>query len=460
MKYRWLFLPVILWMCAAGDLFAQTTIVRLLGKSTYARDSFAYSLADSIRYNYSGNRGSDIEKDIHLYDSSQRTVIVNAVKEPNKKWIRRYDTANRIIQQTAIDFVNGAWRNNTDIFYKYASGTLYDTVLTRTWDTTALVWKDKRMQHYKYNSGSLDTIHWYMPYAGGWTTEGFDTYVYSSAGLSKHELIIYNDSLIRWDIWGRELYNYDGVGDMDTFTSYVMNPTTLQLKPSTKEAIQYYPSHEIASHYYHIWHSVTNRWEGTFWHYFYYNTNNTIDEEVTNYWDIAAQQWGPLNKRYYYYDVSDNLIELIEKKFRYPLYDYFFRENWIYNSQNLPMQYRRFTWYSPTAFWMPEISKQSQVLYYYENVTGVQQAANQKNEITVFPNPAKGQVFVKVEGRHRQSCSIALYDVYGRLVAARQYDAALASPYQLPLTGVAAGHYILRFANGDEEMTKTLIVAD
>lgn len=107
--------------------------------------------------------------------------------------------------------------------------------------------------------------------------------------------------------------------------------------------------------------------------------------------------------------------------------------------------------------WLPEKSNNSQVLYYYEKYNGIANVA-EPQEALLYPNPATGSVSLRVNWKQQQPVSILLHDMQGRLV--RQWYEQAANTYSLQLHGIQAGQYILRAANGSEEMTKLLIIAN
>jgi hypothetical protein len=78
--------------------------------------------------------------------------------------------------------------------------------------------------------------------------------------------------------------------------------------------------------------------------------------------------------------------------------------------------------------------------------TGVETVNNGSFSVSVFPNPAKEQLTVSVDGKMNGAFAISVLDITGKLLSK-----TIASGKQtvLDLTGLASGVYLIRYS--DEE---------
>lgn len=453
-------LSILVMLLIAGNVNSQTAEVRLVAQSTHGHNGTAYYISDTTAYVYSGARGSNMATGVHLYDSSMYWSIIAGVPVQRNKWQRSYDANNRIATHTASVYTGTVWRNTVKYAYSYLSGNAYDSVYEWRWDTTAALWNLKRVQVYTYKAGNIDTIHWLKPGPGGLIKEGHDIYTYTNGSIASHALLMRNDSMMQWDEWQRELYNYNTAGRLDTYTVYRIDFGTLQTLPASREVFQYGANNMVSSHWYYNWFAPALRWEGDYWHYYSYNSNNTIDIETVNYWDMMAQQWGPQSRFYYYYDVNQNTTDIVEMRFVYPNYENYVKQTWVYNNKNNPERYSKYYWIAATAFWMPEQSTNSRVNYYYEDDnTSIDNVSTIADDWVLYPNPATGSIVtLSAKNAANYDCKVLLTDIQGRLLG--KYDMQRGDKIlQIPVGQLLQGIYMLRIQFADKEMTKTLSIA-
>lgn len=434
-------------------------VSRLIAEVSLANDSVKYSWFDSTTYTYSGTRTSNWKTGQHLYDTAIYLVASSSL--PTARYMRTYDTANRIVGNTMQEYKSGGWRNKQQFIYKYLSGKLYDTVWSNTWDTTNLKWETKRIYIYKYTTSlRQDSIYWLKPGGTGFVVEAIDEYLYTDSLLTVHILDVWNDTLARWDRWQQETYHYDAIGKVDTYWNYAIDMATLTTQPERKEVYVYDVNKRIAGLWKYYWFVTSQSWQGLNEHYYTYNTHGDVIQEVVNYWDLFVQMWGPQSKIYYYYDFAYNPTDIIEKRFDNPVYKDYSWVKWLYNSSGLPTEKANYTWNDVLGVWLPEKSNASKKRYYYETNSGIASKNKTDDWLIVYPNPASAVITIKSDRKVSASCYISLSDMQGRLV--RQWYEVLGSGASavLHVNGVSSGNYLLKVNDGNTEMTKLLIVAN
>jgi len=79
--------------------------------------------------------------------------------------------------------------------------------------------------------------------------------------------------------------------------------------------------------------------------------------------------------------------------------------------------------------------------------------------MSVFPNPAKEKVYVKVVTERALNTPVCLIDLIGKTAFSRDYSLIPGkNMLEIPLDGVSKGVYILRLDIGDEILHQKLIV--
>lgn len=452
MKLYWLLIVPVLW---AHSAVAQSSTLRLINENTYKGDTFTYILTDSATYNYSGGRSSNMKTGNHAYDT-----FALYQPAPKNRYIRTYDAANLILIHKRQQYKGGAWQDTTRFSYSYIAASMqYDTVLTEQWNGST--WVSDQLDRYRYSGGTqLDTIRHLKHDGGTWQEAAREIYLYNGGNMTEHRYEVWNDTLMQWDAWQQELYHYDAASRIDTYTVNRIDLLTLGLEPGTRKVYAYDGAGRVASHTYYRWFEPAMRWEGSEDHLYTYTTTGEIDMETINSWDFATQSWGPDRRKHYSYDLSGNLASVIEKRYVNFAFVNLFKQEWLYNSHDLPTIYRVFQWVGGGAdYWRSYIGSPSQITYKYEEVPNDIAAIIKSDNLRLYPNPAAGFTNLQIEWQQALPFTIAIYDVQGRVVYYKSFAAARFFNSMLPLSGLAAGSYIIKAANSNEEMTKRLVIA-
>lgn len=90
-------------------------------------------------------------------------------------------------------------------------------------------------------------------------------------------------------------------------------------------------------------------------------------------------------------------------------------------------------------------------------VVGIEMVENEGN-LTVFPNPADGQVNVKFELPNVNLVELGLYDINGRLLQWIPSNTASVHQWEIPLDGLPSGQYIIRCFYGRNATSAKLVI--
>lgn len=87
-----------------------------------------------------------------------------------------------------------------------------------------------------------------------------------------------------------------------------------------------------------------------------------------------------------------------------------------------------------------------------------EQTAVTKSFIAIFPNPTSGEVNIQANFPHKQSGTIEVLDLNGRAISYHTFEDKLAENWNLDLSQMAKGMYLVVMRNGKEVLTQKLIV--
>jgi subtilisin-like proprotein convertase family protein len=88
---------------------------------------------------------------------------------------------------------------------------------------------------------------------------------------------------------------------------------------------------------------------------------------------------------------------------------------------------------------------------------GSNEIAKETFDATVFPNPFSNQVTVRVELPSSKPVRIEVRDLSGRLLATQQHTVSGRQDIVVPLSGLAAGVYLLELRAGEQRITRKII---
>jgi len=89
------------------------------------------------------------------------------------------------------------------------------------------------------------------------------------------------------------------------------------------------------------------------------------------------------------------------------------------------------------------------------NVTLLPQYENILPNINVFPNPTADQLQISFDMDKRANVIVTLFDVAGKQIQEKKFDATPKSTFTLPMQQVATGKYMLRIMLPDLSSQKT-----
>lgn len=80
------------------------------------------------------------------------------------------------------------------------------------------------------------------------------------------------------------------------------------------------------------------------------------------------------------------------------------------------------------------------------------------NDFALYPNPNKGEFNLQFNSNSGLEINFAVYDISGKLIHTKTYDATARFEKNIVLNNVSTGLYIMKVTDGDNTITKKLII--
>ncbi len=194
----------------------------------------------------------------------------------------------------------------------------------------------------------------------------------------------------------------------------------------------------------------TQEWENTDSLAFsYHPVSGFIESESYYYWEAQDSIWLFSQKDDYLYDENFNLINYQRERWSQILNDWesYIEEQASFNSANLSAEYivKPF-WYEWTnmideykrRLWeFDNWRETNHTFFYYSPLDATSVSENLKEELKVYPNPARESVFIDLSGS-KTDAVFELYDLTGRRIITR----TISGSSQVTLDGLREGLYL------------------
>ncbi len=230
-------------------------------------------------------------------------------------------------------------------------------------------------------------------------------YVYDDRGNKIQILDYYLKSENDWVVSSKTEYTYDSHNNSTSHKQYVLDPSTekLDTKPKNRSMQEYY-----------------------------YNNDDLLEKELFMTWDKDNNNWKTNSGKKYKYDISGNLTETIffdgndensvsirddyafsdsydKKEMILPAPD-FFNDFFLFEYNNIPTNYIRYSWDSKSDGWKPS----SMYTYKYSTQEITSLVSSQAGSM-IYPNPATEYINIRIPER-KEHVSFELFDLQGKKI--------------------------------------------
>lgn len=301
-------------------------------------------------------------------------------------------------------------------------------------------WQDSTYQNsvitnYVYDStGKLSEAHEFANSFGTWVLNKRVLYSYTPSGRLQEEL---NQEFAQggWLDKRKTIYSYDSF--MNVAKIETRNWDTTYWRPVSRDTFAYTASQLLAS-------KVSQNFQSGNWVNdikFIYNYNGlTLDKLFIQEWNQGSNNWDYILRHVYTYDASGNLlVDLTQLFISFTNWSNYIRETRTFNATNQELTFlletrqsnqwhfygKRNQTYTINGSlqsvtnktgngWSTTITDADSTVYFYHQLTALQELQTQSNLFEIRPNPAKDELYFKVN-TDAVSYQISLYDSQAKL---------------------------------------------
>jgi len=416
----------------ANSITAGPNFSRLISITNTLYIAPSFGPVDSTHYYYTGTAQSYMKTGVILYDSAIKYNYAAS----------KYNIYSK--DQQIIDF------------------TTYSLIIKRgyTWVDSSKTWHQQSMiQHFR-DSTKLDTliisvsdpvgVIWHTQYKYINTYDG-------NKNLIQQLVMKYDTTTSGFDSLSYSKYTYDASNNMLAAYNYTWSALTVGFLPIDEYAY-YYTAGKMTMYQHLHWNMITSGYAPDLIANITYDGSGRQLTVSNVEADPVTHVIGPYSKDSSTYDASGNLIAFTDLLYNKTTmgYDNNTQLAWTYNTYNQPLIYASLTW--DGAAYSPLSGQDTKTFYQYEVTNDVKEINNGLVNLQIFPLPAKTFLHVNLEWDQAKPFTIALFDQLGRLVLQNSYEATLKFDGNLPVQGLVSGNYVLVIGNGNEKISRQIVV--
>lgn len=414
-----------------------TTPVERLKSSDYTWQNFTFNVDDSVRYIYSGDRGSTFDLNgmkfnfpitPYDYDGPMANIsyyiprTMNILCDTAYAWTQDHSTG--VYSASRTNYAHYDANNNLLSFYNIYNDTTYtpDLRYENTFDAS-----NKIIANISFGRSGT-----------GWDTSAARYFIYNSSGqLMQDSMLAYASGV--WYPQTKYIYNYDGSGKPIVINAFEWDTASSKWFNNSIYMLTYYSTGQLQSVF-------TSEDTGTGMHPAYldsmgyasgYNYFNYYQEYSLT--DTGRTVTATIQKYIGTAGVPDSVhtSELI----------YFFTSGGIFSQTLYFNDYYYYNTYNDPVAWVQYLDMGSgsqlnaQENFFYESLTGVTDVPTQ-SDIVVYPNPANDIVNLKLSNTViGKNITINITNTIGQTV--KTQNAIARSSMQVSVSDLVPGTYLM-----------------
>ena len=312
-------------------------------------------------------------------------------------------------------------------FYNAAGDITWKYVFS--WNTAGATWDSAGYVRYTYD-------------ANGRLVEELDSMLYAYRLLYTYDaagnMLSQEQQDLRGGLWmpyTYRWYSYDAAGNCDTTVSQIWDGTAYE---NYYRYIFMYNGTLLEKQYDHSYNDTTQAWRHEYMTSHTYNAGGKKLTDSNFRWSATTGDYvyagHALRYTYNALGLNDTIVGDGERRImEYGIHNWLTRE---YINRAYPYDRR----------------------YYYEPVPAesVPGTPSPVADITLYPNPARDVMQLRIVLKDNKPCTAAIYDGNGRLL--RQWREKSSTTRTIPISDLAAGTYILTISNGAERQSQQFVV--
>lgn len=404
-----------------GNPAPSNAILRLVSKTYAKHNGTSFIPVDSISYKYDGNRGGVLQNDDIDNDESLM-----------------YSESTHL----TYDIGSGTYQNSLRRIQEYYPDNMVKFLTYQKWDHVANAFEDSYRYAYSYSNGKMISSTHEYKLNGAWINPVTSAIIYNGQAVSAMESPDY-----------RVAFQYDNNAKLVSVVDEKYTGSGWQFKE--KHTYEYI-GNDVAKHIYFEWDAASNTWKNKrFWQYTYSGTDVTSETEVE--WNGSA--WVNVSQHVYTYDAKHNMTTDVKKIWNASMNGFVEsnREDWTYNSQDLPEAIIMSTWNG--SGWASSLNDGQYHFYYEPNFPATVNTVNSNTGIHLYPVPAIDIVNVTVKWEVPQNFTVSVYDVKGSPVTVYSESATKEYSKTIPISHLPSGTYFISVNSTDYHTTRRFVIS-
>lgn len=285
-----------------------------------------------------------------------------------------------------------------------------------------------------------------------WVPYKKDVYAYDNRRLLTERLVYYNDSVESpiWYFGEKNECNYNFNNDITSRLRYYWSTETNDWAEASYEQYFYNSLNLLDVYRYNLWSEELEEFVFRSKTKHEYDSNDRLEKTSFFYWEEDMNEWIERNNSFYAYN-DDLLYERVDDYWNSDSakWKHLWKHTYVYDtSQNLLCDSSHF-W----SDYYQNYGYNKRIRNFYSlhvvNTTSIEEVV--KDEIVLFPNPTKGDIWLS--GRNLSGITnINVYNNKGQLIRQQDYK------NNIKLKGVSRGIYYIDFWGKNKKITKKIIV--
>lgn len=417
---------------------------RLIGYGGYSQGT----MVDTARFWYTGTNGSHLNNLIiqtYFNDGSSgfgQTIAPSFLNSDRNTPPLYYDSS-----YYRMDF--GGGQNLLSNGYRQYGPSSISHIQKIRLNVGAVSFNQRNRDVYGYNAagniisveGTVDTT---MAQNGAFLANYLGKFTYANNRAAKDSFV--NSYTGISTPYSQVLYSYDANGNLTMALQQQWDGMTYA--DYSRDVYNYTAANKLSSHAYDEMNTATSVWETNAVDTFRYtgsnmtynvhyerNTGTGLWEDgqgTDNYYNAT----GSLDSQYSFDVTSSGNVPINKVKYKYTSYNHY---------DKLDNYYHNGTVYSTT----PDDTYQ----FYYDtyNTTGVSNTSRARNDISIYPIPAREMLNIRFEGKASGSVTVNILNMAGQLI---QRTTLAAGSLQLGISQLAPGNYVAAISdeNGSQNI--------
>ncbi len=304
--------------------------------------------------------------------------------------ITTYDSLDSMTQKLTqkLDTASSSWKNDYLKTFTYTSQHLISEEVFQNWNATSSEWIyiNRKVENYDTNNFLIEHMEYvWDDTASAWKNSSRISFINDPAGNHLTSLTeTWNNTSLVWEPFGQSTFYYSLLEWKLSERQQVYNKVTMQFEDSYYIYYTYFTDGTLQSATGNFWKPITNEWVTD--QYLLIDSTQNISESYVKFHDNTTYELTGGVRVAYTYSAKQQLVNILNQELSKTVDDWINSEqtDYSYNVNKLLDKTIDQNWDTITSSWLN--SKRS--LYFYSEPFGINETRNDKN-LCNFANPMR-----------------------------------------------------------------------